>query len=206
MIATSKLFQIASVYRDRDLGDATEQTRLAYARWFGLDSLLCTILYLYFLVKNMVHTNHHLSMVSSTFERLISLATTRKVDFKPLHRKALSKAFGLFEIQARNLIMSMHMTFGVDSFMTHTNDFDDDDALGALISLIQCLRLWVNLDSIVFDMSKTWPITLTDWLSVRILGCCFSISCEHSSIANDILFDIHQGIHQVSLYSRCSHD
>jgi hypothetical protein len=65
-------------------------------------------------------------------------------------------------------IIDFKYSFGVDTYVSSTHDFENDDGLGSLTILLSNLSRWIEIENIILVADTSVPKLVHQWLRLAV--------------------------------------
>jgi hypothetical protein len=70
--------------------------------------------------------------------------------------------------QFQSRIMDLKFYFGVDTYVSSTHDFENDDGLGSLSILLTCLTRWIEIENHILSAETSVQKLVYQWLRLSV--------------------------------------
>lgn len=151
-------------------------------KYFQIPDFFSRLLQLLILGRKFDHTNAMLTEVQEHLIVVNQMIANKHVSMLESDKKTFQSIIHQLWGQFKYRIVQLKLCFGVDTFAFSTHNYDDEDALGSLEKLLQCVDILCDLEKRASPhLKQTSDVIVTNWLRVRF--------CLQKQIVNLDLFE-----------------
>ncbi|KAL0479344.1 hypothetical protein AKO1_007624 [Acrasis kona] len=145
-----------------------QQVLKRYQTFFELSDFNCYLLHVKMYTENFDHTISNLvelEKILIDFDRFVEREKTRFDQDEEFHFVNTSTRLN-HEFQIR--IMDLKVYFGVDTYVTSTHDFENDDGNASLMQLLNCVKCWIRIENKVLGADTLVNCLFHKWLQLYV--------------------------------------